>query len=330
MIKIEPTNKFVSLDSNDTIQNDTIQLDSDSVWEYSTVTPLTGLAAKYIKIPMSLILDDEIDARRVAIFSYLRCRCGIDGIVGFSVPSIVTWCGNKLRKGIDGTNNKFLDVIDALNDRGYLTYLTEPSKSSYMECEFDLEKYNDETKRFALVYLDEIHKILKYKNKNSKDTRLTNTTILLVFAYLRGWIYRRPNEMKYEERNIDGNNNHTYDVNTRRHKHPEAYNDTFKNISIELGISEPTLVKAVNILEEDLGLIVTDTLYRLKNAKGEHRTPHTIFANAYKRERENLLAAGESYSRAETEAKLEKMKKDLNNADFKINKEKRKTGKGAN
>ena len=306
-----------------------IELNDNLVLEYPTVTPLAGSAAKFIKIPMSLILDDEIDARRVAVFSYLRCRCGIDGVVGFSIPSLVTWCGNKLRKGADRTNNKFLDVIDALNDRGYLTYLAEPSKGSYIECEFDLEKYNEETKRFALVYLDEIHKILKYQKRNSKDTRLTNTTILLVFAYLRGQIYRRPNEMRPEENNIDGNNNHTYDVNYRRSKNPEAYNDTFKNISNELGISEPTLVKAVDILEEDLGLIVTDTLYRLKNVKSEYRTPHTIFANAYKRERENLLAAGESYSRAETEAKVEKMKRDLNNVDFKINKEKRKIRKGA-
>ena len=302
-------------------------LDNDTVWEYPTVTPLTGSAAKFIKIPMSLIIDDEIDARRVAIFSYLRCRCGIDGVVGFSIPSMITWCGSKLRKGKDRTNNKFIDVIDDLNDRGYLTYLIEPSKSPYIECEFDLEKYNEETKRFALVYLDEIHKILKYKKENSKDTRLTNTTILLVFAYLRGNIYRRPNELKYGEINIDGKNNHTYDVNYRRCKNPEAYNDTFKNISKVLGISEPTLIKAVDILE-DLGLIVTDTLYRLKNAKGEHRTPHTIFANAYKREMENLLVTGEAYSRAETEAKVEKMKKDLNNVDFKINKEKRKTKKG--
>ena len=302
-------------------------LDSDTVWEYPTVTPLTGSAAKFIKIPMSLIVDDEIDARRIAVLSYLRCRCGIDGIVGFSIPSMITWCGNKPRKGTDGINSKFLDVIDYLNDRGYLTYLTEPSKNSYIECEFDLEKYNEETKRFALVYLDEIHKILKYKSKNPKDARLTNTTILLVFAYLRARMYRRPNELEYGERNIDGNNNHTYDVNYRRSKNPEAYNDTFKNISDVLGISEPTLTKAVDILE-DLGLIVTDTLYRLKNVKGEHRTPHTIFANAYKREMENLLATGEIYSRAETEAKVEKMKKDLNNADFKINKEKRKTKKG--
>lgn len=306
-----------------------IELDNRYVYEYSTVTPLEKTAATYIRIPMSIILDDEIDARRVAILSYVKCCCGLDSISRFSIPSMVTWCGAKHDKRKGGTNDKFLDVIDALNDRGYLTYLTEPSRSGYMECEFDSDKYEKECRRFALVYLDEIHKILNYKNENTKDSRLTNTTILLVFAYLRANIHRRPNMLRPEERNTDGNNNHTVDVNYRRCKNPEAYNDTFKNISNELGISEKTLIKAVDVLEEELGLIVTDRAYRIRNEQGEFRTPHTIFANAYKREKENLLATGEQYSRKEIETKAELIKNEFN-IDYEINKEKRKTKKGVN
>lgn len=282
------------------------------------ITPLKKSAANYINIPMSIILDDEIDSRRVAVLSYLRCRCGMNGIVNFTVSDIVEWCGNKPDKGVKGINNKFLNVIDSLNDKGYLTYLNEPSRTSFMKCEFDLDKYHEECQdRFAVIYLDEIRKILNYRKENSKDARLTNTTVLLVFAYLRAWIYRRPNKLEY------GTNNHTVDVNNRRCEFPEAYNDSLKNISDEIGISQKTLTKVIDILEDELNLIVTDKAYRIKNKKNEFRTLHTIFANAYKREKKYLLASGEKYSRAEIEAKAEKIKHDFN-INYKINKNKRK------
>lgn len=289
----------------------------DNRYEF-TPTPLPKSASNYISIPLSIILDDEIDARRVAVLSYLRCRCGIDSIVNFSIPDIVEWSGSKPDKGAKGTNGKFLDVIDALNDRGYLTYLNEPNRTSFMKCEFDSDLYYEECQGgFAIVYLDEIKKILNYKKENSKDARLTNTTILLVFAYLRANIYRRPNKIEYSS------GNHTVDVNNRRLENPEAYNDSFKNISDRIGVSEKTLTKVIDILECELNLIVTDKAYRVKNNKGEFRTPHTIFANAYKREKKYLLASGEKYSRAETEAKAEKIKRDFN-IDFEIDKSKRK------
>lgn len=288
-----------------------------------TPTPLRKSEANYINIPLSIILDDEIDIRRVAVFSFLRCHCGINNIVNFTVSDIVEWCGNKPDKGAKGINNKFLNVIDALNDRGYLTYLNEPSRTSYMKCEFDSDIYYEECQdRFAVIYLDEIEKILNYKKQNSKDARLTNTTILLVFAFLRANIYKRPNKMEY------GYGSHAADVDNRRLRNPEAYNDSFKNISNKIGVSEKTLAKVIDILEDELNLIVTDKAYRIKNNKGEYRTPHTIFANAYKREKKNLLAAGEEYSRAEIEAKAEKIKHEFN-IDYEIDKRKRKIKKGA-
>lgn len=297
-----------------------IEIELGNRYEFVT-TPLKKLEEKYIVIPLSLILNDEIDARRVAVFSYLRCRCGLDDIIGFSIPSIVKWCGGKPDKGAKGTNSKFLNVIDALSDIGYLTYLDEPSRTLHTECEFDSDIYYEECQGgFATLYLDEINKILKYKKQNSKDSHLTNTTILLVFAYLRAKIHRRKNELKPELRSEEG-------IKKRKQKYPEAYNELLMNIANEIGISEKTLTKAIDILEEDLGLIVTERAYRIKNGKGEFRTLHTIFANAYKREGKNLLATGEEYSRNEIKTKVDNLKE--YGWDFTINKEKRKTKKGA-
>lgn len=285
-----------------------------------TEIPLGKSKENYITIPLSLIVNDEIDPRRIAVFSYLRCCCGIDGICRLTIPSLVEWCGNKSDRSTGGINEKVLNIIDSLNDMDYLIYLTKPSKSSYMECEFNFDKYNDEhSGGFATLYLDEIKKILNYKN-NSKDSRLTNTTILLTFAYLRAKIHRRKNKLKPEMRNADG-------IEKRKQKYPEAYNELLINIANDIGISEKTLTKAIDILEIELGLIVTERAYRVRDNKGEFKTLHTIFANTYKREGKNLLAIGEEYSRNEIKIKVDNLR--AYGWDFVINKEKRKQ-KGVN
>lgn len=287
----------------------------DGKYEYSK-TLLNTLESKYIYIPLSVIADTEIDAKRIGIFSYLRIRCGYDNIIGFTIPDMVEWCNMKPNKRTGNTNDKFLNVMDDLSDKKYLTYLTEKSKSSFMKCEFNMDYYyKDCSDGYAVIYLDEIEKIMNYEKSNSNDNALTNTTILLVFAYLRHKIRRRPNELKPEER-------YPEKVKERRERLPEAYDSNINDIANEIGISSKTLLKIIDILEEELKLIVTDRAYRIKNEDGEFRTPPTIFANAYKRENDSLLATGEEYSRNEIELKAEQMKKYFKG--YKINETKRK------
>ena len=185
-----------------------------------------------------------------------------------------------------------------------------------MKCEFNMEYYFEEcSKGFAVLYLDEIEKIMNYKKSNSKDSTLNNTTILLVFSFLRHKIRRRPNELKPEERNSEG-------IESRRYRLPDAYGDNISNIADETGISSKTLSKIIDILEEDLMLIVTDRAYRVKNEDNEFRTLPTIFANTYKREDKYLLDTGDNYSRTEIELKAENMKQHYQG--YKIDKKKRK------
>lgn len=286
-------------------------------------TPLKESKSKYIYIPLSVITDTELDARRIGVFSYLRIHCGLNNVIGFTVPDIVEWCGGKSDRRVNGANDKTLAAIDTLNDRGYLTYLTEKSKSSYMKCEFDTAHYYDEcSDGYAVVYLDEIEKIMDYKKENSKDSTLNNTSILLVFAYFKNKIRRRPNELKPEERTSDG-------IKKRRERLPDAYEGNISDIADELGIHKQTLSKIIDILEHELELIVTDKAYRIKNKDNEFRTLPTIFANAYKREDKYLLAAGDEYSRKEIEQKAKNMKQYYQG--YKIDKKKRKTKtKGGN
>ena len=282
-------------------------------YEYAK-TLLTDLESKYIYIPLSVIVDKELDVKRLGVFSYFRIHCGLNDIIGFTVPDLVEWCGMKPNKREGKTNDKFLSVIDGLNAGGYLTYLTEKSKSSYMKCKLNMEYYYDKcSDGFAVVYLDELQKIMNYKNLQGNS--ISNATILLVFSYLRNKIKRRPNELKPEERTPEG-------IQKRKERIPDAFDSSITEIAKELGIHKQTLSKIIDILEWELELIVTDRAYRIKIENNEFRTLPTIFANAYKREDRYLLAAGDEYSRTEIELKAENMKQHYQ--DYKIDKRKRK------
>ena len=283
----------------------------DGKYEYQRI-PLEESQSKYIYIPLSVITDTKLDIRRVGIFSYLRIHCGLNNMIGFTIPDIVEWCGGKSDRRANGSNDKALSTLDILSDRGYLTYLTDKSRSSYMKCEFNMAYYYDECSNgYAAIYLDEIEKIMGYQKQNSKDSTLNNMTILLVFAYLKNKIRRRPNELKPEERTSDG-------IKKRRERIPDAYNSNISTIADEIGISSKTISKIIDILEYDLQLIVTDRAYRVKNKDSEFRTLSTIFANAYKRDDKYLLDTGDNYSRIEIELKSKYIK------DYRIDKRKRK------
>lgn len=285
-------------------------------YEY-TKTLLTDLESKYIYLPLSLITDKELDVKRIGVFSYLRIHCGLNDVVGFTIPDMVEWCGMKPNKREGKTNDKFLSIVDDLNHRGYLTYLTEQSKSAYIKCKLNMEYYFDKCSNgYAVVYLDELQKILNYKNLQGNS--INNTTILLVFAYLRNKIMRRPNELKPEERTLKG-------IEQRRNRLPDAYDSNISVVAKELGIHKQTLAKIIDILELELKLIVTDRAYRVKTDNNEFRTLPTIFANAYKREDKYLLDTGEGYGRSEIKLKAENIKRYYQ--DYKIDKRKRKNKK---
>ena len=280
---------------------------------------LEGSKSKYIYIPLSIITDTRLDVRRVGVFSYLRIHCGLNNIVNLTVPDIVEWCGGKPDRRANGSNDKVLSMLDSLNDEGYLTYLTEKSRSSYMKCKFDTEHYFAQCYNgFSAIYLDEMETIMDYKRENYKDSTINNFIILLVFAYIRHKINRRPNELKPEER-------YFANIKSRRERFPDAYSGNIVDMANELGISSKTLSKIIDILECELHLIVTDRAYRVKNEDDEFRTLPTIFANAYKREDKYLLDTGDDYSRKEIELKAENMK--LHYQGYRIDKKKRKNKK---
>lgn len=291
-----------------------MEINSNNKYEYNK-TLLEDSASKYIYIPLSIILDKELDTKRIGVFSYLRIHCGLNDTVGFTVSDMVEWNGMKPNQRVDKTNDKFLSVIESFCNRGYLTYLTEPNRSSYMKCRFDIEYYYEEcSKGYAVIYLDELEKMINYKNLQGNS--ISNAMLLLVFSYFRYKIRRRPNELKPEERTLEN-------IKLRRQRLPDAYDSNITTIAEEIGIHKQTLSKVIDILEDELKLIITDRAYRIKNENGEFRTLPTIFANAYKREDKYLLNTGDDYGRMEIELKVENIKQHYQK--YKIDKRKRKT-----
>lgn len=292
----------------------------DYKYEYTKI-PLSELESKYIYIPLSVIVDNKADVKRVSVFSYLRIHCGLNNLIGFTIPDVVTWCGMKPNNREGKTNDRFLNIVDDFSSQGYLTYLTKKDKNAYIKCEFDMEYYYDLcSEGYAIIYLDELQKIMDYKNLQGNS--IDNSTILLVLAYFRNKIIRRPNELKPEERTLNG-------INQRRERLPEAISSNITTIANELGVHKQTLSKAIDILEYDLKMIVTDRAYRIKNENGDFRTLPTIFANSYKRENKYLLNTGDHYSRTEINLRAEILKQYYQ--EYKIDKSKRKNKtKGVN
>lgn len=281
---------------------------SSKSYEYSNPAKLNGDSGIYFTVPESIILDSDANDKRVTAFSFFSVRRGLDCGVTFSVNSMVKWMGRKQNRNSNGINGKLVQAIERLRDNGYISFSDKLTNSSFVDASFDMSKVSDECTqgRFAVIYLDELKKILDYRNPNPKDAFLNNDVILLVFAYLRMKIIRRRNELFPEEVNADGKRSHEYDVKTRRIRSPEAYDCYYSEIAEELGISARTVSKAVAVLNE-IGLVYSESLPRI-NKDGKWRTDRTVFCNAYKREGGKLLDDGSEYCISEIDRKKRKLK----------------------
>lgn len=227
---------------------------------------------------------------------------GLNHRLLFSVPKFVEWSGFKSDSHSGGINDKVLRTLDELNTIGCIKYSDTPSKTSTLELNVDIQLcYDLNEDNFALLYIDEIEKIMNYKRENIKDTYLNSYAILLVFAFIRRNIFRRPNELKPEEQTPEG-------IEERKYRIIEAYNATYKDIAAELGLSERTVSQAVQILVE-LKIIVIREAYHIKDDYGNYRTPDILFANYEKREDKHLLDYGLEYAYAEIKRKAEQINK---------------------
>lgn len=279
----------------------------DNGYEYPNPVELIGDACAYFLVPSAVVLDNDIGEKRLTAFSFFSVRRGIDGKVDFSVNRIVQWAGRTPNRNASGVNAKVSESVEHLVRKGYLGISGDCSGARIAEACFNLPKVADECNhdRFAVIYVDEIKKIMDYNGFESGDRLMNNDVVLLVFSYLRMMIYRRRNKLRPEEINVDDLDDCKHDIEARRANSPEAYSGYYCDIADDLGLSPRVVSKSIDVLEE-LGLICSEQLPRTK-VGDKWVTNHSVFCNAYKREGKYLLDEGAEYRIREMKNKKNKI-----------------------
>ena len=282
-------------------------------YEFGEPNTLIRIDDRYFQIPESIIYEQDLNERRITVFSYFSIRRGLDNNITFSINDIVKWSGRKPDRHSGAINEKVQDVIDYMFEHQYLSDINIPTHSSSVNTQFNLGLVREvcDYERFAVIYVDEVKKVLSYCETAPKDAFHNIDIILLVFAFLRSAIYRRKNRMMPEEVNIDSKGSFELDVASRRRNCPEAYDSYYMDIASALGVSDRMVSYAVDTLHK-LGLIYFESLPRVnhgrENGTDDWRTDHTIFCNMYKREGSYLLASGSDYYNTEVKNKKIKLK----------------------
>ena len=264
--------------------------------EFNNSSKLSPIEHAYFMVPAQLIYQTDLPSIRISVFAYLSMTRGIDFSVRFSILDIIAWMNKKSDRHSNGVNEKIRNCIEDFIELGYLSLKT-PLKNDRDKIEATI---NPETlqqlvshTRFAVLYTDEVKKLLSYSSSDALPF-CTSDNLLLVFAYLRLHIAKRPNELKPEECNMDNLQSLAHDIECRRMKLPEVYNTFLKDIAADIGLSEKIVSTAVNVLHQ-LELIYHESLPRSCYDGVHWRTDHTLFANVYKREMNLLLASGQDY-----------------------------------
>lgn len=262
-------------------------------YEYPSPKKLSGISRYFIKIPESIIYDNESGDKLVTTFSFFSVSKGLDDRSMFSLNGVVEWSGKKPDRHSYGVNSKFKKSIERLEQNGYIYLNGEISNTRCCVANVNMEKIHEECDdyNFAVIYVDELEKILDWNNSNSRDAFINNDVLLRVFAYLRMLIKRRPNKLAKDDNDVD----------KRKLRWPESWNGYYADMSEELGISARIMSDLVNVLC-DIGLLYTESLPRIK-VNEKWKTSHTLFCNTYKREGQYLLASGEEYYKIEIKNK---------------------------
>lgn len=277
--------------------------DNGCVYEYDNKVKLEGSSSVFFRVPASIILDRDSDDKRVSVFSFFSMRRGFDNTVTFTLNGMSKWLNKKPDRHAGGVNDRLRIETERLADNGYISVDGKIGNSTEADAVFNVDKVTDECDKnlFAVIYLDELRKILEYD-----DLVKCRDSMLLVFAWLRMRIMRRRNKLYPEEINSDGTNDTFKDIDARKKKSPDAYDCWYCDIADEIGISDRVVSKCVDALM-DIGLIYSEQLPRTKR-DGKWQTNHTVFCNFYKRENGMLLANGKKYYLEEISNKKKKLK----------------------
>ena len=273
------------------------------VVEHEPVRALDLDEKVFVRIPADIILDSEANDMRVSVYSFFAVKRGIDFRLSFSINEIREWVGRDISSRDEKTCASIREAVSHLTARGYISVdscFSSAKNASRVNAKLSHDKVDKECAecRFAMLYIDEIRKIASYEDESHRYT--SKDIMLLLLSYLRMEMPRRSNKLRVDEIGAGAHTGQT-DADVRRSKYPEVYNDHYKNISDEVGVSERLVSKYLGMLNE-IGIIYLEMLPRFQ-ASGKWHTNWVLFCNRYKRDKNSLLAEGEEYFEKEIKAK---------------------------
>lgn len=271
--------------------------------EYVGERKLDSKERAFIRVPESLILDCGDDDKRISVYSFFASMRGIYGDMTFTLNELSKWMGRKPSRKKGYGNDALASTVSYLEGLGYINVDGDPKNTEQTDASFNIDFLNDKCseERFGILYVDEIIKVLSYTKEDKKGRPPNKDAMLLILAYLRLSIPRRRNELHYDEIGIGDDEASDSDITKRRDKYPESCNAYFKDIAIDVGLTEYVASKYIHLLK-DLKIIYFEHMPRLR-FDGEWRTDCTLFCNWYKRDGDMLLASGSAYYGLEISAK---------------------------
>lgn len=216
----------------------------------------------------------DIDLKRVATACYCYLWSGMFSKLVLSLPHLIKWSGFQQNSRKGQTNDKFKDALLFLKRNRYISYKEDDiSIIGFSEVSVNKEqyKYNDTEQqdiKYATLYLSEIKKIINY-SCNKKDAFMNQATLLLLFSYIRLNIWVERNDMFFDSNYV--------------------FNTYLKEIAEDIGISEKTVSKGLQILKNDLKLIYYEQLANKKNENKKWHTGETLICNAYRVSMDNEI-----------------------------------------
>ena len=290
--------------------------------QYKTYPDLQGNERLFIRVPKKIILDGEcitdkkgnyvinengeiewlnlgLGKHRLGAYSYLFCKVAYDSTILLSLKMVYDWLHKKMdtHKNSKGIQS-YIQLFKEYERMGLLQLEKDIEISKILEGVVYQDKLEDmcngeNRDRFAILYLDEIEKIINYNG----TTNIDKAYVLLVFAYFRLMI---PSQS-----DIHG----AVEI-------PEAFNAYYRQVEDELGLSERVVSKAVSvlidldILHEERRPPIVKYVYDGGKKIKKHIPQTSIFCNVYKRKDGKLIKYGEGYYGEEIRKKKEMLKKD--------------------
>lgn len=222
-----------------------------------------GVNIKYFLVPKKIIYEYELSEKRIIVYIYFASKQGLDDTVGFSCDSIVKWAGYKTNYHKNKINDEISNLVNSISENGFFALDGNIIGNNFVEAQLNIEEFYPDN-QFALIYNNELEKIINFKQYTKDVNRMNSSILLLVLSYLRSNMLRRQAE-----------------YNSDKSDKPEFCYRMYKDIEADIGLSSRYISRAVKILDE-MGILAYKILPRWKDESDNWHTEVTLFANRYK------------------------------------------------